>query len=273
MEAVALALVPPDDSDFVFMSPINERCPIGGGGGGGKGGVFARGKTVSFGGGAASTINVAGKKVTVELSNADRRMGNKLVHVNTAKFDQAFARDKGFYVGRGGKLESGETSGRYGRFQGYLASNSRMEASTAGVQANGRVGFDNGRHRFAVLRDAGVKNIPVAMDKASIANAARHGYLDLAKADWAVAAEAGVVYGATPSDRVANLNWKSTVGRKITFAGSLTTAHERDDETMFRIYVPKGARGSDNGQKVVLPHNSTFTVHAADRYVDLIMHR
>jgi hypothetical protein len=50
MEGLALALVPPDDSDFVFVSPIDERCPIGGAaGGGGKGGVFASGKAGSFG--------------------------------------------------------------------------------------------------------------------------------------------------------------------------------------------------------------------------------
>jgi hypothetical protein len=38
-------------------------------------------------------------------------------------------------------------------------------------------GFEDGRHRFAVLRDYGLATISIAMNPQSIANARRYGYL------------------------------------------------------------------------------------------------
>jgi hypothetical protein len=141
------------------------------------------GRWTGGGGGETSSqsVHVGGRTVTVELSPTSRALGQQLVEVNVARFDEAWSRDKNFYVGHGGKVSGqvgGEVSGRYGRFQEYLASHDSMQASDVGIQADGRVGFDNGRHRFAVLRDSGVARMPVAMDKESIANGIKYGYVD-----------------------------------------------------------------------------------------------
>jgi len=125
------------------------------------------------------TVTLGGKEIEVELSGVARALGEKLVMVDAAAFDAAFRRETGFYVGRGG---AGGISNRYDRFREYAATHDRVEASSVGVQADGTVGFDNGRHRYAVMRDSGMRAIPVGMDAESIRNARRHGYLITQKA-------------------------------------------------------------------------------------------
>jgi hypothetical protein len=209
MEGLALALVPPDDSDFVFVSPIDEHCPIGGGGGGGggKGGVFATGKKASFGsvGGAGAGAGTASRQQRIrEIRDSIERLHGRVNYAPTTPTNSRVASAVAQLRGMRQNLEGGGQSQK-----------------TDG---------------------------------------------------WSTAVEAGVVYGASPSKRVSGLDWKSTVGRKLTFSEMLIASHQHDDDTLFRIYVPRGARGSDDGETVVLPA-ATFTVHAADRYVDLIMHR
>ncbi len=227
MEAVALALVPPDDSDFVFVSPIDEHCPIGGGGGGGKGGVFASGKTASFG--------MTGTPTASEKSAAISYKGSWYHDINGAL--------------RGSGSGSGSASG-------------------------------SGSHTGLVQEKiAGMTSI----------------------VNRGVTKTAGVVYRGVSSAAVTNLNWAGKVGTKITFKGFTSTSHSESfaklqkgwggpSSTQFRIYVPKGARaleykqvhgghGDEHEREVILPHNSTFTVHAAStragggKTVDLILHR
>ena len=59
-----------------------------------------------------------------------------------------------------------------------------IEAPEVTVQDNGRVGFTNGRHRYAWLRDQGITSIPMAMTPESVANAKRYGYLSAVKKAW-----------------------------------------------------------------------------------------
>jgi hypothetical protein len=128
------------------------------------------------------TVDVGGRQVIAELSPVSAASGDKLVTIDAKAFDRQFARETEFYVGPHGS-GSGGIAGRYGRFQDYLASHDRFQASEVGVMPNGQVNFTNGRHRYAVLRDAGLRGIPLAMDSESVRNARRHGYLiDVAKA-------------------------------------------------------------------------------------------
>jgi hypothetical protein len=122
------------------------------------------------------SVQVEGRPVKVELSHAAKAAGDRLVRVNVVAFDQAWARDKSFYAGPGGVGES-TSPGRYNRFREFIKGRSDIEASEVGVMKNGAVGFTNGRHRFAVLRDMGLTSIPVSMDRESIQHAAEHGYL------------------------------------------------------------------------------------------------
>lgn len=112
--------------------------------------------------------------VEISLSRVDAARGFKLVNIDVTKFDHQFAKDIGFYVGQNG---DGGITGRYERVKKFIADTGGMEASSVDVNPDGSVGFNNGRHRYAALRDAGVKTMPVAMDTESAANARKTGLL------------------------------------------------------------------------------------------------
>jgi predicted RNA methylase len=121
------------------------------------------------------TFQYQGRTITV---TPPKRLGyNKLVLVDAAKFDAAWARDKTFYVGPGGTGAAIE--GRYQEFEKFIATHDSIKASWVDVDAQGRVSFGDGRHRLAVLRDAGLTALPVGMNKASIRNAEKAGMLVL----------------------------------------------------------------------------------------------
>ena len=52
-----------------------------------------------------------------------------------------------------------------------------MRAGDAHVRENGLVDFGDGRHRFAYLRDQGLKHIPMSFSKEAARNAKKHGYI------------------------------------------------------------------------------------------------
>lgn len=112
--------------------------------------------------------------LAVTLSKYDEKLGYKLVNIDVAKLDEAFKRDSAFYVGPDGV---GGINGRYSRVKQFITDNQTFEASSVIIGSDGSVGFENGRHRYAALRDASNRVIPVAMDEASIANAESAGYL------------------------------------------------------------------------------------------------
>lgn len=133
------------------------------------------------------SVTVKGKKIKVEKPLRARK--DKLVWVDAKKFDAAFKKDTDFYIGPGG---AGGIKGRYPRFELFLfggkeqltkdisipyTGSDSMEVSEVSVNDEGKVGFINGRHRYAWLRDQGLKKIPVAMSKDSIKNAEKFNYL------------------------------------------------------------------------------------------------
>lgn len=127
-----------------------------------------------------SSVNLGGRSIPVTISRADETAGFTLVPVNVAGFDAGFqAADdqfREFYVGPGG---TGAAIGdRYQRFAEFAATADSIEAPTVSVDAQGRVSFGNGRHRFAYLRDQEIAQIPVAMDEESLQNAIAAGYVE-----------------------------------------------------------------------------------------------
>ena len=138
-----------------------------------KGGQFTTGPGVTSLEKTGIKVKVAGRTVTIVKSKADKN--NPLVVIDVAKFDAMFAKERDFYIGPGG---TGNTiRDRYKRFQEFLQSNNRIEASTISVREDGRVDFINGRHRYAVMRDLGVARMPVVMTPESIEHAERLGLL------------------------------------------------------------------------------------------------
>lgn len=132
-------------------------------------------------------IKLNGKSVNITLPSRSKE--DTLVIINTTKFDNAFKKDKDFYIGKGGV---GSIKGRYKGFElfalggkeelvpgvsiDHLPTNS-IEASEVYVDKDGNVSFTNGRHRYAWMRDHGIKDIYVAMNNQSIENAKRHGLI------------------------------------------------------------------------------------------------
>jgi hypothetical protein len=112
-----------------------------------------------------------------------------LVKVNVKKFDRAWKRESDYYIGKGGLGAS--IGDRYQRFLHILGmpeeerrmwlqgetTSGNVAASLVNVNADGRIDFTNGRHRFAVLRDLGAKKIPVSMTQDSIQNAKKFKYI------------------------------------------------------------------------------------------------
>ena len=53
-----------------------------------------------------------------------------------------------------------------------------MKIPSLHINDKGEAEFNNGRHRFAVIRDSGATHIPVSLDtKEAYNNAKKHGYI------------------------------------------------------------------------------------------------
>lgn len=104
----------------------------------------------------------------------------QIVNVDIAKANKLWSRDKDFHVpsaapGQNAKLDRAKS------FISGLAPHDEFETPSMGVIGNGpdftRVGFDDGRHRFAAMRDLGMKTAPVSMDGESIKAAQKAGLI------------------------------------------------------------------------------------------------
>lgn len=126
-----------------------------------------------------SAIQIGDRTIPVTINRIDKKSGGELVNVNPSAFDEAFSKTSWQYVGEKGK---DGISGRYEKFQNFLKDAKSIEASNVSVNKDGGVVFGDGRHRYAVLRDMGLDELPIVMDKESIKNAKKFGYLADTKA-------------------------------------------------------------------------------------------
>ena len=122
------------------------------------------------------TITVNDRNIPVTLHPVEERQGHKIEFVNTNKFENAFKKDETGYIGPLGTENA--IKNRYKGVEEFLKTAPSMRASEAYVKPNGSVVFGDGRHRFAYLRDQGLDKIPISMDKESIKNAKKYGYID-----------------------------------------------------------------------------------------------
>ena len=89
-----------------------------------------------------------------------------VVWVDVERLDLAWRCTKE-YVGLHGT--GAAISGRYKKFGEWLARAERaVEMPTIRLRDDGQVSFTDGRHRFAWLRDHGLKRIPVAANNESL---------------------------------------------------------------------------------------------------------
>ena len=122
----------------------------------------------------SSAIQIGDRTIPVTINRIDKKSGGELVNVNPSAFDEAFSKTSWQYVGEKGKEG---ISGRYEKFQNFLKDAKSIEASNVSVNKDGGIVFGDGRHRYAVLRDMGLDELPIVMDKESIKNAKKFGYL------------------------------------------------------------------------------------------------
>jgi hypothetical protein len=121
-----------------------------------------------------SAIQIGDRTIPVTINRIDKKTGGQLVNVNPSAFDEAFSKTGWQYVGEKGKQG---ISGRYEKFESFLKDAKSIEASNVSVNKDGGIVFGDGRHRYAVLRDMGLDELPIVMDKESIKNAKKFGYL------------------------------------------------------------------------------------------------
>lgn len=129
----------------------------------------------------SAMITVGDRQIEVVKPQRAVKAGDKLVPLNVIAFDTEFQRQTGFYLDVGGK---GGIGNRYERFGEYIARHDSIEAAEVSVREDGTVGFTNGRHRYAWLRDQGLTSIPVAMTPESVKHAKKHGMLAAVKLAW-----------------------------------------------------------------------------------------
>ena len=86
--------------------------------------------------------------------------GDVEVMIDVDKVNTSAAKDRNFYVGPQG---SGGVKGRYERFDNWMKGGAPVEMPEVCLTDAGEISFINGRHRFAWMRDHGVKTMPVAV--------------------------------------------------------------------------------------------------------------
>jgi len=108
------------------------------------------------------------RSLGVRFRQSDRALKakNKTLIVDVAKLDEVWAKDGGYYLPPN-EAGASEIVGRRAGVAEYLKRAQRegmpFDQSQVVVDENGVVSFLDGRHRFAMLRDRGVKQVPVSV--------------------------------------------------------------------------------------------------------------
>jgi hypothetical protein len=86
--------------------------------------------------------------------------GDEVVWIDVAKLDANWRGDRAYYIGVGGK----GSELKYTGFGQWLRKTAEPIWRPLIAIEDGQVGFTDGRHRFAWLRDHGVEALPIACD-------------------------------------------------------------------------------------------------------------
>jgi hypothetical protein len=88
---------------------------------------------------------------------------DETVWISVAKLDVSWRKNRAQYIGHGG---SGRVIGdRYKKFGIWFEQGEPVQIPWVGLE-DGEICFTNGRHRFAWLRDHGLKSMPIDVDPA-----------------------------------------------------------------------------------------------------------
>ena len=125
-----------------------------------------------------SSVDAAYRKLRPRIIKPKFHPNWEIVDVKTSAFEKLYeSSNPAQYIGKPGNIQVPK---RYERLKELFASTKDIEAPEVCVQIqNGKpiIKFEDGRHRYAIMRDMGLKSVPVAMDKDSIRIAQRAGLL------------------------------------------------------------------------------------------------
>ncbi len=125
-----------------------------------------------------SNVDAVYKKLRPRIIKPKFHPNWEIVDVKTSAFEKLFeSSNPSQYIGKPGHIQVPK---RYERLKELFASTQDIEAPEVYVQMEKGlpiIKFDDGRHRYAVMRDMGLKTIPVAMDKDSIRIAKKAGLI------------------------------------------------------------------------------------------------
>ena len=114
-------------------------------------------------------------KNRIQVSEDDKYWGYQLVEIDTDILNQLFIEDGNSYIEPSGTNGIGD---RYIGVEKYLKTGQKIDATRVHFsEEDGKLTakIGDGRHRFAYMRDLGMKSIPVAIDKKSYEIAVKHG--------------------------------------------------------------------------------------------------
>lgn len=87
---------------------------------------------------------------------------DEVVMADVDKVERSWAKDNAMHIDRGG---AGGIGKRYQNAKDFISKADSIHMPEAAATRDGEVVFIDGRHRFAALRDAGHKTIPISVPK------------------------------------------------------------------------------------------------------------
>ena len=116
-------------------------------------------------------------RMRIRPDSSDRYLPN-LVELKTKEFDKMFKETSPWqYIGDYASMNNKE---RYDGFRNYIKTNFPIDAPEVYIKdiaGMPEIVFQDGRHRYAFLRDMGFQSIPVATDKSSYDTAVKFGLI------------------------------------------------------------------------------------------------
>lgn len=117
-------------------------------------------------------------KERIILSPEDKARGFKLIEIDRIEFDAKYEFFSFGYIGN--RMSSISQPEKTEKFKNYLKTGKKIHAPVIFINDKGNypeIIFEDGRHRYAYMRDMRMNGIPVAMDEDSIKAAKKFGLL------------------------------------------------------------------------------------------------
>ncbi len=123
----------------------------------------------------SEAMDPANIKSRILLSETDAEFGYLLVEFDTDKLDELFKKDEISYIEPGGKNGIGN---RYKGVSDFLKTGQAINAVRVCFREDDgklKASIIDGRHRFAFMRDIGLRKIPVSIEESSYNIAKKYG--------------------------------------------------------------------------------------------------